>query len=176
MPAGEPVDLLAGASTGMPGWDMSSGEAASGDDSNHLVLGRGMIRHPLPDPPFACTVELHRPRPDIIPGTTTIGLALDGGGEVGVSLADLGGQLLVQTLGGRAGAGATPPMSIVDAPSHAVSLQAEGGWLWIAVDGTELPPQRLPSTAVALAIGHVPAAGAAASAVAVHAIVLRSQR
>ena len=173
MPTGEPVNLLAGASTGMPGWDMSAGEAASGEDSNNLILGRGMIRHPLPDLPYACTVELQRPRPDIIPGTTMIGLSLAGGGQVGVSLADLGGLVLVQNLSEPSGMGSAPPMSIGDAPSHVVSLLVDGHWLWITVDGTELPPQFLPTAPITLVVGHTPPAGATASAVALHAIVLR---
>jgi hypothetical protein len=176
MPSGDPVNLLAGASAGMPGWDMSGGEAASGEDINSVVLGRGMIRHPLPGLPCVCTVELHRPRPDIIPGTTTIGLTLGSGEVVGVTLADLGGQMLVQTLGASAAAGSASPLSMDDAPSHAVSLLVDGRWLWLTVNGTELPPLFLPTAPVSLVIGHIPAAGATASAVALHAIVLRSAR
>ena len=169
-PVGPAVNLLSEAFAGMPGWDMSGGEAASDEDSNCLVLGRGVIRHALPPLPCIFTIDLNRPRPDVIPGATTIGVTLADGRQVGVVLADLGGQVLVRTLGAAAGATSAPILTLNDAPTHAVTMLVAAHGVWFTADGQTLVPLPLPAPPVSLVIGHTPAAGASASAVALRKI------
>ena len=175
-PGGPVVNLLAEAFAGMPGWDMSAGEAANDEETNSLILGRGEIRHPLPSFPCEFTITLNRPRSDIIPGATTIGVTLADGKKVGMVVTDLGGQVLVRTLGGLDGSPSTGVVSLASKPELTLTILIDVNGLWSTVDGQILAPMLLPAPPVALLIGHAPAAGATASAVSLSAITYRNQR
>ena len=170
-----PIDLLAEIFAGMPGWDMSRGEAAPDEETGALILGRGVISHPLERRATRITIELAHPGKGIVPGTTTLTIRLADGSESGVIITDLGGQLLAQAK--TADSIDHPPSSaplVLPAADHwRIELVTTADHLWVDLEGREFLNTHLSAVPLRLQLAHQPAEGGIPSAVALRRISMQ---